>query len=252
METLPAGPDRLALVLAPLHLEERLQRVAAAGLRAVFTSSLGIEDQVITAAIARSGAAIDIVTLDTGRLFSETAALIAETEARYGIAIRRYRPKQDDISTYVARYGRDGFYDSVEARRACCEIRKLRPLAGALEGVSIWVTGVRRGQSGARAQTPLAEGDTARRLVKVNPLADWSLEQVKAYATAHDVPLNPLHARGYASIGCEPCTRALKPGEPERAGRWWWESDQARECGLHVKADAGDNPATPKVRVPAS
>lgn len=225
----------LARELEPLALEARLRRVGVLAGRKVFTTSLGIEDQVVTAAVARSGAAIEIVTLDTGRLFPETRALIEETEARYGVVIVKHPPDGDDVAAYVDRYGRDGFYDSVEARHACCEVRKLRPLARALEGAAVWLTGVRRGQSGARAETPLAEADPHRGLVKVNPLADVSLDEIRAYAAAHAVPLNPLHARGYPSIGCEPCTRAVKPGEPERAGRWWWEQDQARECGLHVR-----------------
>lgn len=246
----------LADELSSLDLEARLQRVARFAGRKVFTTSLGIEDQIITAAIARSGTAgsIEIVTLDTGRLFDETRALIDETERRFALAIERYRPAPIDIEAYTARYGLNGFYDSVEARHACCDIRKLRPLSLALDRAEIWITGVRRGQSGARAETPLAEWDAQRGLLKVNPLADLTLDEISAYASRHGVPLNPLHARGYPSIGCEPCTRAIKPGEPERAGRWWWEQDQTRECGLHVK-DAV-LPITPisssKVQVPAT
>ncbi len=239
----------LAGQLAELSLEDRLAFVARLGGRKVFTTSLGIEDQVITAAIARSGAAIEVVTLDTGRLFPQTAALIDETEERYRLTIRRYAPQESDVRAYVDAYGRDGFYDSVEARHACCDVRKLKPLARALDGAAIWVTGVRRGQSAARGDTPLAEPDTQRNLLKVNPLADVTLDEIRAYAAAHDVPLNPLHARGYPSIGCEPCTRAIKPGEPERAGRWWWEQDQTRECGLHVKTSPLSRPEQSKVRV---
>ncbi|MGQ2907693.1 MAG: phosphoadenylyl-sulfate reductase [Aliihoeflea sp.] len=252
----PAAIAALADELSSLDLEARLQRVARFAGRKVFTTSLGIEDQIITAAIARSGTAgsIEIVTLDTGRLFDETRTLIDETERRFALAIERYRPAPIDIETYTARYGLNGFYDSVEARHACCDIRKLRPLSLALDRAEIWITGVRRGQSGARAETPLAEWDAQRGLLKVNPLADLTFDAINAYAARHDVPLNPLHARGYPSIGCEPCTRAIKPGEPERAGRWWWEQDQTRECGLHVKDAA--SPITPissrKVQVPAT
>lgn len=233
-----ASPDTiatLAAILEPLSLEERLLRIATLGGRKVFTTSLGIEDQVLTAAIARSAAEIDIVTLETGRLFPETLALIDETQARLGIEIGRYLPDAGDVAAYVGQHGRNGFYESVEARHACCDVRKLRPLARALEGAAIWVTGVRRGQSQARADTPLVEWDAQRLLVKVNPLADVDLPVIRAYAQDHGVPLNPLHERGFPSIGCEPCTRAIKPGEPERAGRWWWEQDQKRECGLHLK-----------------
>ncbi|MBL0936832.1 MAG: phosphoadenylyl-sulfate reductase [Rhizobiaceae bacterium] len=252
----PAAIDALADELSSLDLEARLQRVARFAGRKVFTTSLGIEDQIIAAAIARSGTAgsIEIVTLDTGRLFDETRALIDETERRFALAIERYRPAPIDVETYTARYGLNGFYDSVEARHACCDIRKLRPLALALDRAAVWITGVRRGQSGARAETPLAEWDAPRGLLKVNPLADLTLDEISAYASRHGVPLNPLHARGYPSIGCAPCTRAIKPGEPERAGRWWWEQDQTRECGLHVK-DAV-SPIAPisssKVQVPAT
>ncbi|OLP57974.1 phosphoadenosine phosphosulfate reductase [Xaviernesmea oryzae] len=237
--------------LAPLSLAERLALVGGLDGRSVFTTSLGIEDQVITAAIAAHCRGIDVVTLETGRLFPETVALIAQTEAAYGLEIRRYHPEEADLAAYVAQYGLNGFYDSVEARHACCGVRKVKPLARALEGASFWITGLRRGQSGNRAETPFAEADLERGLIKINALADWDIETVKAYVAQHQVPVNPLHGRGYPSIGCEPCTRAIKPGEPERAGRWWWENDVKRECGLHVPeatpipARASDKIATP-------
>jgi phosphoadenosine phosphosulfate reductase len=225
---------RLDAELASLDLSGRLALVAAFGGRAVFTTSLGIEDQVITAAIGLARLPIEVSTLETGRLFKETLDLIGETEERFGISIRRFHPEQDDIDAYAAKYGLNGFYESVEARHACCHVRKLVPLAKALSGATIWITGLRRGQSGNRAATPFAEYDAERDLIKVNPLADWSLEDINAYVEAEAVPTNPLHKRGYPSIGCEPCTRAIKPGESERAGRWWWENDEKRECGLHV------------------
>ncbi|WP_420839892.1 phosphoadenylyl-sulfate reductase [Allorhizobium sonneratiae] len=230
----PEAAASLDAAFSGLTLTERLQLVEKLGSRAVFTTSLGLEDQVITAAIGLSRLAIDVVTLETGRLFRETLDLIDETEERFGLTIRRYRPEQDDIDAYVAQYGLNGFYESVEARHACCHIRKLVPLAKALDGAAVWVTGLRRSQSGNRAATPFAEYDAERNLIKVNPLADWSLEDIEAYVEKEAVPTNPLHKRGYPSIGCEPCTRAIKPGEPERAGRWWWENDEKRECGLHV------------------
>lgn len=238
---------RLDAELTSLDLPGRLALVAAFGGRAVFTTSLGIEDQVITAAIGLARLPIDVSTLETGRLFKETVDLIGETEERFGIEIRRFHPEQDDIDAYAAKYGLNGFYESVEARHACCHVRKLVPLAKALSGAAIWVTGLRRGQSGNRAATPFAEYDAERDLIKVNPLADWSLEDINAYVEAEAVPTNPLHKRGYPSIGCEPCTRAIKPGEPERAGRWWWENDEKRECGLHVPEAA----AMPLERTPA-
>lgn len=230
----PETAEALDRQLAALSLAERLALVAGLSGRAVFTTSLGIEDQVITAAIGENRLDIRVSTLETGRLFKETVDLIGETETRYGITIHRYHPEQADIDAYAAKYGLNGFYDSVEARHACCGVRKLKPLARALEGAEIWITGLRRGQSGNRATTPFAEFDAERGLIKVNPLADWSIEDINAHVEAQAVPVNPMHSRGYPSIGCEPCTRAIKPGEPERAGRWWWEQDEKRECGLHV------------------
>ena len=220
--------------LASANLTDRLRIVAALEGRAVFTTSLGIEDQVISAAIGLAGLPIDVSTLETGRLFKETVDLIAETEERFAISIKRFYPKPGDIDAYAAKYGLNGFYESVEARHACCHVRKLKPLAEALAGADIWITGLRRGQSGNRATTPFAEYDPERNLLKINPLADWDIETIRAHVAAEEIPVNPLHGRGYPSIGCEPCTRAIKPGEPERAGRWWWENDEKRECGLHV------------------
>ncbi|WP_377295362.1 phosphoadenylyl-sulfate reductase [Rhizobium sp. SG2393] len=229
--------------LSPLSLEERLALVAALDGRAVFTTSLGIEDQVITAAIGTARLDITVSTLETGRLFNETVALIDRTEETYGILIQRFYPDQADVDAYAARYGLNGFYESVEARHACCGVRKLKPLARALEGASFWITGLRRGQSGNRATTPFAEADLERGLIKINPLADMEIETINARVAEHGIPINPLHQRGYPSIGCEPCTRAIKPGEPERAGRWWWENDEKRECGLHVAEAASDIPS---------
>lgn len=230
--------EALSAKLAALDLAGRLSLVAALGGRAVFTTSLGIEDQVISAEIGNHRLPIEVVTLQTGRLFPETLALIDETESQYDIRIRRYEPEQADIDAYAAKYGLNGFYESVEARHACCAVRKLKPLAQALAGATIWITGLRRGQSANRAETPFAEYDAERHLLKINPLADWDIPKIKSYVADNSVPVNPLHARGYPSIGCEPCTRAIKPGEPERAGRWWWEHDEKRECGLHVAEEA--------------
>jgi phosphoadenosine phosphosulfate reductase len=239
----PLAQDRSGLAasldtkLQNLDLAGRLALAAELG-RAVFTTSLGIEDQVITAAIGTHRLPIEISTLDTGRLFAQTSELITETEERYDLSIQRFRPQQDDVDAYAANYGANGFYDSVEARHACCHVRKLVPLAKALAGADVWITGLRRGQSGNRAATPFAEFDAERNLLKINPLADWDIETIRAHVVAEDIPVNALHARGYPSIGCEPCTRAIKPGEPERAGRWWWENDEKRECGLHVPDNA--------------
>lgn len=230
--------EELDARLAALDLPARLALVAGLPGRTVFTTSLGIEDQVITAAIGTDRLDIDVVTLETGRLFPETLALIDETESRYGLTIRRFHPEAADVGAYAAQYGLNGFYESVEARHACCDVRKLRPLKRALEGAAVWVTGLRREQSGNRATIPFVEYDEVRGLLKVNPLADWEIETIRAHVADAAIPVNPLHARGYPSIGCEPCTRAIRPGEPERAGRWWWEDDVKRECGLHVTETA--------------
>jgi phosphoadenosine phosphosulfate reductase len=228
------GATSLDAELSGLDLAGRLKLVASLGGRAVFTTSLGIEDQVITAAIGENCPEIHVVTLETGMLFPETLDLIGVTEGRYGIHIARYLPEAADVDGYVAQYGKYGFYESIEARHACCGVRKVKPLARALEGASFWITGLRRGQSGNRATIPFAEYDAARNLIKINPLADWDIGAIRAHVTAENVPYNLLHDKGFPSIGCQPCTRAIRPGEDERAGRWWWENDDKRECGLHV------------------
>lgn len=241
---LPDLPDLGALntELAGLSLPERLRRAGEFG-RAVFTTSLGLEDQVLTAAIAQSGAQIAVLTLETGRLFAETVALIARTRERYAIELEEVHPVAAEVEAFVAQNGLNGFYDSVAARHACCDVRKMRPLARALDGADVWVTGIRRGQSQNRSQTPFAEYDPVRGLIKINPLADFELDTLQEMVATDDIPVNPLHERGYPSIGCEPCTRAIKPGEPERAGRWWWENDEKRECGLHLVPAANEIPA---------
>jgi len=220
--------------LGELTLIERIRVMTRDKVNPVFTTSLGIEDQVLTAALADAAPQVRIVTLQTGRLFPETLALIEETERRYGIEIERFTPDPEKLAAYIEQYGANGFYESVDARHACCGVRKLEPLGRALEGADLWITGLRRQQSNARAEVPFIEYDENRKLEKANPLADWSIEDVRSFVAGNRVPTNPLHERGYPSIGCEPCTRAIKPGEDERAGRWWWENDEKRECGLHV------------------
>ena len=247
----PQFAAELDAELASMALPGRILRIASLG-RAVFTTSLGLEDQVLTSIIAATNAELRVVTLDTGRLFAETVELIGQTEARYGLSIEVFKPWKDEVDGFVALYGMNGFYDSVEARHACCHARKLQPLGRALADADIWVTGLRRGQSGNRANAPLAEWDVDRSLLKVNPLADQSLDALQARAAADDVPVNPLHARGFPSIGCEPCTRAIKPGEPERAGRWWWEQDERRECGLHLSASVSGSRAQGQPNVTTS
>jgi len=201
----------------------------------VFTTSFGLEDQAILHLLAEQEHDIDVVTLDTGRLFPETYTLWAQTERRYGRRIRAAYPRHDELAALVERQGIDGFYESRAARIACCSVRKLEPLARALAGARGWIAGLRAEQSAHRRDMALVAADAERGLIKLNPLFDWTRPQLLDFAATHDVPINPLHGRGFASIGCAPCTRAIAPGEPERAGRWWWEDDGKRECGLHTR-----------------
>jgi phosphoadenosine phosphosulfate reductase len=217
-------------------LARRIAEIASAVLgRIVFSTSLGLEDQAVLHGLAQSGAGVDVFTLDTGRHFPETLETLAESERRYGLRIRVVSPDADELENVVARDGVLGFRMSVEARKACCEVRKVRPLRRSLAGAAVWITGLRRGQSSGRAEVPFAAWDEAYGLIKVNPIADWTVEELQAYIAANSIPVNALHARGYPSIGCQPCTRAVLPGEDIRAGRWWWENDDGKECGLHAR-----------------
>jgi phosphoadenosine phosphosulfate reductase len=202
--------------------------------RIAFSTSLGLDDQAILNAIAEARAGIDIFTLDTGRLFPEVLETVELSEIRYRLRIRLVAPEAAEVEALVGRDGVFGFRNSVENRKACCEVRKVRPLNRELEGAQGWITGVRREHSDDRADVPLAEWDEARGLIKVNPIADWSNEELTAYIAANNIPVNPLHAHGFISIGCQPCTRAVQSGEHPRAGRWWWENEEKKECGLHM------------------
>jgi phosphoadenosine phosphosulfate reductase len=204
----------------------------------VFTTSFGLEDQVILHHICGAGLDIGLVTLDTGRLFPETYSTWEETERRYGRRIRAIYPHQAALEELIAARGINGFYDAKEARIACCDVRKVEPLKRALVGAQGWITGLRADQSADRGKIALVTADGERGLLKFSPLIDWSRQAAQDFAAAHDVPTNPLHQKGFLSIGCAPCTRAVRPGEPERAGRWWWEHGGKTECGLHVAADA--------------
>jgi phosphoadenosine phosphosulfate reductase len=222
-----------------LDLFERLAAIRAeVPGRVVFTTSFGLEDQAIAHAIFAQTLAIDVATLDTGRLFPETCDVWAQTERRYGVRVLAFAPEHRAVEALIAGQGIDGFRSSVEARLDCCAVRKVAPLARALDGSAAWITGLRADQSADRAQVLSAVFDEQRRLLKVNPLFDWTRERTREFVRAHDVPCNALHERGFLSIGCAPCTRAVLPGEPERAGRWWWEQSQNKECGLHVTHDA--------------
>jgi phosphoadenosine phosphosulfate reductase len=211
-----------------------LERVARDFAPAVFASSLAAEDMVLTDMILKSGLPIAIFTLDTGRLHQETLAVIDAVKAKYGHEIALFRPQPEAVDAYVAQNGLNGFYDSVDLRKACCHIRKVEPLGRALLGKRAWITGQRRAQSSTRAELAVQEDDLAHGMAKFNPLADWSESDVWDYIRANHVPYNALHDRGYPSIGCEPCTRAVQPGEDVRAGRWWWENPDSKECGLHL------------------
>ncbi|EIM75582.1 adenylylsulfate reductase [Nitritalea halalkaliphila LW7] len=216
---------------------------AAAGLRylaeafpggVTFSSSLGKEDQVITHLIAAENLPIHIFSLDTGRLFPETLDLLARTTARYSSPIEVIYPPQEPLERWVRTNGINGFYESIEKRKGCCALRKVEGLKRGLAGKQVWITGLRAEQSENRASMPLLEWDSNFHLFKYNPLLHWTDADVDAFIEKEAVPYNPLHDKGYPSIGCAPCTRAIQPGEDSRAGRWWWESSH-KECGLHVK-----------------
>jgi phosphoadenosine phosphosulfate reductase len=223
-----------------------LRRVASDHAPAVLASSFGVEDMVLADLIARHALPIGIFTLDTGRLPEETHALIDRTRERYGVSVDVHAPEARALEAFVREHGANAFRRSVELRQACCAVRKTAPLARALAGKGAWITGLRRAQSVTRAEIALEEIDAVHGLPKFNPLADWSTDEVWDYVARHDVPYSPLHDRGYPSIGCAPCTRAIEPGEDIRAGRWWWESPEHKECGLHRR------PATAAVAPPRS
>ncbi len=211
-----------------------LERIASDFTPAVFASSLAAEDMVLTDLILRAKLPIRIFTLETGRLHKETLGMLDRVREVYGYDIEPYRPDPAAVDAYVQQNGLNAFYDSVEMRKECCRIRKVDPLNRALAGQRAWITGQRRAQSATRTELAVQEDDAAHGMAKFNPLADWSEEDVWHYIRSNDVPYNPLHDRGYPSIGCEPCTRAIQPGEDVRAGRWWWENPESKECGLHV------------------
>lgn len=198
----------------------------------VFSSSLGQEDQLLTDVIFRNDLAVKIFTIDTGRLFNETYELLERTTARYKKPIQVYFPEAADVEAYVTSKGINGFYDSVDNRKECCHIRKVIPLNRALKGAKVWITGLRSEQSANRQQMPMIEWDEPKQLYKFNPLIHWSYEAMIEYIREYNVPYNRLHDKGFISIGCAPCTRAIEPGEDARAGRWWWETSH-KECGLH-------------------
>lgn len=232
----------LNATLSVLPLRERLAVIAheagdvLKGSR-VLTTSFGLEDQVLSHFIFAAKLPIDVITLDTGRLFTQTYDVWAQTEAHYGVRIKAVYPDALTLEALVTQQGINGFYQSLEARKKCCDVRKTAPLAKALDGATIWITGLRADQSANRHDFSLASVDEARGLIKINPLIDHNRDQLVVLAQQHAIPLNALHSQGFPSIGCAPCTRAVQSGEDERAGRWWWEQDHKKECGLHVASD---------------
>ncbi|MGB7034463.1 MAG: phosphoadenylyl-sulfate reductase [Xanthobacteraceae bacterium] len=226
---------RLNAVLTDLSAAERLAtfRNEISG-RLIFATSFGAEDQIVLHLLAEQDLDVDIVTLDTGRLFPQTYELWAETERRYRRRIRAFYPQHDKLEALTEKHGIDGFYASRDARLACCDVRKVAPLNRALAGAVGWIVGLRADQSRHRLGTALLAVDE-RKLFKLSPLLDWTRQAVSDFTAAHRIPTNPLHEQGFVSIGCAPCTRGIAPGEPERAGRWWWESDDKKECGLHER-----------------
>lgn len=228
-------PENFEKSLLHLSLDERLAQIALffQGQKLVFSTSFGQEDQAITHAIASQKLAIEIFTLDTGRQFQESYDLIDLTVKKLGFNLTTYFPQTSAVEKLVETKGFNSFYASVENRKECCFIRKIEPLNRALQGAQVWITGLRAEQSENRADMPMIEWDAQKNLYKINPLIDWTFEALEQYLAEHKIPQNPLHKKGFISIGCAPCTRAIAEDEHPRAGRWWWENSQ-KECGLHA------------------
>ena len=206
--------------------------------KVTFSSSFSYEDQLITHKILTSDYPVSIFTLDTGRLFEETYSVWSATNERYHTKIKAYYPDHNLLEPYVAEHGPNSFYESVEERKSCCYVRKVEPLKRALKGQSVWITGLRAEHSANRHDMPQVEWDESNQIIKYHPILHWTTKEVKDYINEHNIPYNILHDRGFVSIGCAPCTRAIKPGEDFRAGRWWWEDNTKKECGLHVHQQA--------------
>lgn len=226
--------EHLQQLYAEKPVEEALEKTAALfpG-RVKFSTSLGQEDQVLTDIIARNKVGVTIFTIDTGRLFNEVYETIDRTEARYKIRIQTYFPQAQAVQQLVNEKGINLFYESVENRQSCCGVRKVEPLNRALADADVWLTGLRAEQNQHRKSVPMVEWLPDKKMYKINPLLNWSYDEMMAYIGQNNVPYNPLHDKGFVSIGCAPCTRAIEPGEDPRAGRWWWEASH-KECGLHL------------------
>ncbi|MDR0735848.1 MAG: phosphoadenylyl-sulfate reductase [Zoogloeaceae bacterium] len=234
----PLTPELLQTLAGKVAAAEaRLRRIAREHAPAAFASSLGAEDMALADMILKNALPIRVFTLDTGRLHPETCDLLAAAEQHYGRHFEVFYPEHTALEHFVHTYGINAFYASVAARRQCCHIRKVEPLRRALIGCKSWITGMRAQQSATRQHLAVQEVDAGHGLEKFNPLADWSEQEVWAYIRSNNVPYNPLHDRFYPSIGCAPCTRALAAGEDIRAGRWWWENPETKECGLHSREE---------------
>ncbi len=220
-----------------LNIKEALQLLAEKFPQKVtLSSSFSFEDQLISHEILSNNLSISIFTLDTGRMFSETYSVWNSTNERYNTKVKAYYPQAETLGEFIAEKGPNSFYESVENRKSCCFIRKVEPLKRALKGMEVWVTGLRAEHSPDRHDLEILEWDESNKVIKYHPLLNYTTEQVREQITKHNIPYNPLHDRGFVSIGCQPCTRAVKPGEDFRAGRWWWEDAAKKECGLHVHA----------------
>jgi phosphoadenosine phosphosulfate reductase len=227
--------DDLLSIIDKGSIEDSLKALAGAypG-QVVFSSSFSWEDQLISHFIFSNNIDIDVFTLDTGRMFPETYYTWSQTLERYKKKITAFYPNANTLQTFIAEKGPNSFYESVDNRKQCCHIRKVEPLKRALHGKKVWITGIRAEHSPNRDHMPQVEWDEVNEVLKFHPLLHWSTQQVTDYIRAHDIPYNPLHDKGFVSIGCAPCTRAVRPGEDFRAGRWWWEDSTKKECGLHI------------------
>jgi phosphoadenosine phosphosulfate reductase len=223
--------------LQPLEILEKA--IGLFGRKITFATSLGAEDQMITFLLSKIDTSANIITLDTGRVFPETYDLLHRTVSRYGMAIKSYFPETDQVEDMVNSKGINLFYESIENRKLCCQVRKIAPLKRALQGMDAWITGLRREQSVTRTDLKIVEWDASNKLIKINPLLEWSEMQVWDFIKSNNIPYNKLHDQGFPSIGCQPCTRAIAVGEDLRAGRWWWEMPDSKECGLHGGKGSG-------------
>ncbi|NBV41875.1 phosphoadenylyl-sulfate reductase [bacterium] len=232
-------PEIVSELLKTVNPDDPAQLIAAVADRfpgrVTLASSLGAEDQVLTHMVRTVVPSIRIFVLDTGRLHQETYSVMSKTQDRYGFHYDVLFPQTDAVQKMVSAHGPNLFYESIELRKRCCYVRKVEPLGRALAEADAWITGLRREQAVTRHDLPVIEWDDANQKIKLNPLASWTTEQVWAYIQAHSIPYNILHDKGFPSIGCAPCTRAIKPGDDLRAGRWWWEDPDKKECGLHSK-----------------